>query len=102
LWRLLLFVGLVVVVGAVVLGAFAYGGPTPLLRHVIAAGALVAVAGTIGVVGAQTLAVGISLSDSFGSSLGRSLIARGVPALILLASAVLMLRGPRPRELSVL
>lgn len=100
--RLLLFVGLIVALGALVLGVFAFGAPPPALRRTIVAGACVALAGTVGVVAAQALAAGISPADLFGSSLGRSLLARGIPALVLIGSAVLLLRGRGLRPLSLL
>jgi copper transport protein len=102
LLRLLLFTGLVVSFGAVMLGLFAYGAPTLILRRVIAAGAVITVAGTVGVVAAQAIATGATFLALFGSSIGRSLIARGIPALILLACGVLLLRGRRTRLLSVI
>ena len=102
LMRLVLFIGLIVVVGAVVLGAFAFGEPTMLLRRVIAIGAFVALAGTVGVVASQAVAAGVTFTSLFSSSLGRSLIVRGIPALALTVCALLVLRGVRARELSLL
>jgi copper transport protein len=101
--RLLLFVGLIVVLGAVVLGTYAFGSPPLLLRRVIFAGAVAAVLGTIGVVAAQAVGAGIGLGEVFSSSLGRSLLARAIPAVVLLAAAVLLLvmRGRRAMPLSV-
>ncbi len=99
--RLLLFAGLVVTLGAVVLGLFAFGAPTPILRRAIAAGAAVAVVGTVGVVAVQAVASGATFSMLFGSSIGRSLLQRGIPALILLACGGLVLRGRRLRLLTV-
>ncbi len=101
LTRLLLFAGLVGTIGAVVLGLFAFGAPPPILRRAIAVGAVFAVAGTVGVVAAQAVASGATLSTLFESSIGRSLLARGVPAVILLASGALLLRGRRTVVLSI-
>lgn len=95
--RLLLFVGLIVVLGAVVLGAYAFGSPPPLLRRVILAGAIAAGLGTVGVVAAQALGAGVSLAEVLSSSLGRSLLSRAVPAVVLLASAVFLF-GKRGRH----
>ncbi|MBV8195593.1 MAG: CopD family protein [Candidatus Dormibacteraeota bacterium] len=89
--RLVLFVGLVVVVGAVVLSAYAFGTPPLLLRRLIAAGAVLSLVGTVGVAAAQALGAGIDLGGVFSSSLGRSLLARAVPAIVLLASAMALL-----------
>ncbi len=100
--RLLLFAGLVVTLGAVVLGLFAYGAPTPILRRAIAAGAVVVVAGTVAVVAVQAVGSGATFSTLFGSSIGRSLLARSIPAVILLGCGILLLRGLRPTVLSVI
>jgi len=99
--RLLLFVGLIVVVGSVTLGFGAFGGPTPLLRRTIAAGAAVSLLGTAGVTGAQISGAGVALSGVLGSSLGRSLILRGVPVLVLLVATAFLLRGRWLRPLAL-
>ena len=99
--RLLLFAGLVMTLGAVVLELFAYGAPTPILRRAIAAGAVVVVAGTVAVVAVQAVGSGATVATIFGSSIGRSLLARMIPALILLACGGLLLRGSRPTVFSV-
>ena len=93
--RLLLFAGLVVVVGAVVLGAYAFGTLPLLLRRVVGAGAAMALLGTAGVVVAQASGAGIDLGQLAGSSLGRAVLARAVPALLLVVAAILLLRSRR-------
>ncbi len=100
LLRLVLFAGLVVSLGAVTLGFFAFGAPTAVLRRTIAAGAGVALIGTIGVVGAQVQAANASFATIFGSSLGRSLMTRTVPAVILLVAGLSLLRSRHTRLLS--
>ncbi|MBV8526852.1 MAG: copper resistance protein CopC/CopD [Candidatus Dormibacteraeota bacterium] len=91
--RLVLFVGLIVVVGAVILGAYAFGLPPPLLRKVIVAAAIFVVLGTVGVAAAQGLSAGIGPAALFGSSLGRTLLTRAVPAIVLLIASLLLLRA---------
>lgn len=93
--RTLLFAGLIVVTGAVVLGFFAFGTVPRPLRHVIAAGAAITDVGTLGVVGAQMAAAGVTPTTLLESSLGRSLIARGLPALVLSVGAASLSRGRR-------
>lgn len=95
--RLVLFTGVIVVLGAVVLGAFAFGAPTLAMRRVIAAGAVAALVGTLGVMGAQVVAAGVTLPNLFGSTLGRSLVERGIPAVVLLGAGMVLLRGWHPR-----
>jgi putative copper export protein len=92
--RLLLFAGLIVVVGAVVLSAYAFGAPPPALRRVIAAGAGAAFAGTIAVVAAEAMGAGVGLTGALASSLGRSLIARAAVAILLLAASLVLLTRP--------
>lgn len=93
--RLILFAGLITVLGALMLGLYAFAVPPTALRRVVAAGAVAAMAGTIGVVVAQAISAGVGVADFFASSLGRSLLTRAVPAAVLLVSAVALVRSTR-------
>jgi copper transport protein len=98
--RLLLYAGLVTVVGAALLGSVAFDEPPRVMRGVIATGCVAGCAGAFIVVGAQIQAAGIGLGSVLGSSLGRSLLERGVPAVLLLVTGVLLLTGRRWRPFS--
>lgn len=93
--RLVLFAGLVAVLGGVTLGIAAFGEPPPALRKGIAVAAVLAFAGTAGVTATQIQAAGVSPAALLGSSLGRSLLARAIPALLLMASSLWMLFNKR-------
>jgi copper transport protein len=93
--RLMLYAGLVVVFGSVVLGAAILGTPTRALRRVVAAGCGLAFVGALGVITTQINSAGVPLASVFGSSLGRALLARLIPALALLGLGVLLLVRPR-------
>ena len=99
--RLLLFVGLVLVVGAVVLGIYAFGAPPASLRAVIVAGAVVVFAGTVGVVVAQAMTAGVGVLALLGTSLRTMVISRSVAAVLLLGCALLLVRGTRVLVLSL-
>ena len=91
--RLILYAGLITVLGALVLGVYAFGVPPKRIRVVVVVGAVAAVAGTIGVVVAQAYGAGVGIADVFASSLGRALLARAVPAAVLLIAAVALKRS---------
>ncbi len=102
--RLVLFVALISVVGAIVLGVYAFGLPPLLFRSLIVAAAVAALVGTIGVVAAQAVSAGVGPGDVVASSLGRALLARLVPAVVLIAAAIGLRRsgGTRARVLTAL
>ena len=93
--RLILYAGLITVLGALVLGMYAFDVPPKRIRVVVVVGAVAALAGTIGVVTAQAYTAGVGVADVFASSLGRSLLARAVPAVVLLIAAVALSRLKR-------
>lgn len=86
--RLILYVGLIAVLGALVLGVYAFAVLPTRVRFVVVVGAAAALVGTIAVVAVQANSAGVGVADVFASSLGRSLLARGVPAVVLLSAAV--------------
>ncbi len=92
--RTLMFLGLVGVLGAVILGFFAFGAPPLPLRRLIVAGAALSLIGSVGVTADQMAAAGVAPDAIFQSSLGTSLVSRTIPALVLLAAALLQLRAP--------
>jgi len=93
--RLLLYAGLVAVLGCVVLGATVPASSRRSLSRVVATGSGLAFVGTIGVVAAQINGAGVSLSSAWSSSLGRALLARSIPAGLLVTVAAVLLASPR-------
>lgn len=91
--RLILFAGLVTVLGALVLGVYAFAVLPSRLRRIVVIAAAAALVGTVGVVAAQAFSAGVGVSEVFASSLGRSLLARAVPAVVLLLAAVGLMRS---------
>ncbi|MDE3193753.1 MAG: copper resistance protein CopC/CopD [Chloroflexota bacterium] len=90
--RMLLYLGLIGVLGTVILGLFAFGMLPLPLRRVIVLGAAIALVGGLGVVVDQILAADVTASTLFQSSLGAALFARTLAALVLMAAALLQLR----------
>lgn len=93
--RLVLYADLITVLGALVLGVYAFAALPARLRFVVLVGAVAGLAGTIAVVAAQAYSAGVGVTDVFASSLGRSLLARTVPAAALVIAAVSLSRSKR-------
>lgn len=93
--RLILYAGLITVLGALVLGVYAFAVLPTRLRRIVVVGAAAALAGTIAVVAAQAYSAGVGIAAVFASSLGRSLLARAAPALVLLFAAIALSRSKR-------
>lgn len=100
--RALLFLGLIISLGALVLGLFAFGTLPGPLRTVVAAASVLAALSTAAVIASGALAAGVGWGEIFSSSLGRTLIVRSIPAALLLGCGLTLLRGRRLRELGAL
>lgn len=95
--RLLLFSGLMLVLGVAAIALFVFRQRRRVTAQLAAAGALLAVAGSVLVIEAQRSAAGISWGDVFGSSLGTSFLERAIFAVLLLLASVAISRRDRPR-----
>ena len=95
--RLILYAGLITVLGALVLGVYAFAVLPARLRFVVVVGGVAGLAGTIAVVAAEAYSAGVGIADVFASSLGRSLLARAAPAAVLLIAAIALSRS-KPHE----
>ena len=100
--RLALFLGLIGALGFSVFAVYGFAEPPWSLRVGLALAGALAMAGTLAVVAVEASAAGIGLGLLFSASLGRTLIARAVPAVMLLAASCLLLQRGRSRPLYVL
>jgi copper transport protein len=89
--RLVLYLGLVAVLGAVVLAVAMRASPPRMLRMVIAVASALNFVGALAVVAVQISGAGVGLGEVFASSFGRALIERIVPSFLLLIVGVLLL-----------
>jgi len=90
--RVVLYLGLVVLLGTLLTGEMLLGERARRLGPVRAVAWVVAVLGAVGLVAAQAADAGVGVGDALGSSLGADAAGRLVP---LLAAGVVMLAGAR-------
>ena len=72
--KFLFYAGLVLVVGAVATGLWAFGGHVPARRRLLAIAAAATIAGALAMVAAEKSAIGVSYGVLFHSSAGKPLI----------------------------
>ena len=94
----LLYVGLVVLLGAAFAGAFILREPLGTSLGLLGAGWLLAGLATAALVLAQASDAGVGLGALVGTSLERSALARAIPILLAAIPLVLLVRMPRWRR----
>jgi len=90
--RVVLYLGLVVLLGSLVTGEMVLGGRARRLGRVRAVAWVAAVVGAVALTAAQTADAGVAVGDALGSSLGVDAAGRVLP---LLAAGVAMAAGAR-------
>jgi len=96
--RWLLYAGLIVLLGAAFAGTITFAAPPPTSLLLAAVGWLFALVGTGVVLGDQLAGAGLGLGDLVGTSLGTSLLRRGIPLLVGgIVLTVLLRRGAPTR-----
>jgi copper transport protein len=86
--RGVLYAGLILVLGLAVIAMAVFREPPRGTGTLLAAGAAAVLVGTLGVIDAQRAAAQVAWGDIFSSSLGRNLVERALPAVLLLAVTV--------------